>query len=138
VFGAILQPCSVSTLQIGSTPNLTLCASMNATTSSVGGRAPLRRMRCRCQDLVRPSQLFHLTLELAHPRPLVTREPRPLTAIHLGLADPQPQRLVVEVQLLRDRLDRFPLRRVLVLMIEDHPHRPLAHLGRIRADPLRF
>ena len=49
-----------------------------------------------------------------------------------------PQRLVVDRQLRRDRLDRLPLRRVLVLVLEDHPHRPLPDLGRVRraAGPL--
>src|SRR5690606_1240932 len=34
-------------------------------------------------------------------------------------------------QLLGHRRDRFPLRSVLVLMIEHHPHRPLTQLGRV-------
>jgi hypothetical protein len=40
-------------------------------------------------------------------------------------------------QLLRDRFDRLPLRRVLVLMFEHHPHRPLAQLIGILPTPLR-
>lgn len=38
-------------------------------------------------------------------------------------------------QLLRGRADRFPLRPVLVLVIEHHPHRALTHLDRIPARP---
>src|SRR5665648_699667 len=36
--------------------------------------------------------------------------------------DPQPDRLGRRTQLLSDRTDRLPLRFVLALMIEDHPH----------------
>jgi hypothetical protein len=39
VFGAVLQLRSLSTLQIGSTPNLDRCWSMNATIAWTGGRA---------------------------------------------------------------------------------------------------
>ncbi len=51
---------------------------------------------------------------------------RPPAAINLGPSDPDPQRLVIDVQLLRDRPDRFPLRRILVLMLQQHPHRSLS------------
>ena len=40
VDGAILQPCSVSTLQIGVSPNRALRSSMKATTTAVAGRVP--------------------------------------------------------------------------------------------------
>ena len=49
----------------------------------------------------------------------------------LGAAHPLAQRLVIDVQLLGDRLDRLPVRRILVLMLKQHPHRPLTHLVRI-------
>jgi len=47
VDGAILQPCSVSTPQIGSTPKSLRLASTNDTITSVGGRAPPRRADAR-------------------------------------------------------------------------------------------
>ena len=37
------------------------------------------------------------------------------------------------LELRRDRLDRLPLGRVLVLVVEDHPHCPLFDLGRVGA-----
>ena len=41
--GRSCSPCSVSTLQIGSTPNTSRCSSMKSTRTCVGGRAPPRR-----------------------------------------------------------------------------------------------
>ena len=55
-----------------------------------------------------------------------------MAGIGLRSAHPLAQRLVVYRQLRRDRLDRFPLRRLRVLMFEDHPHRPLPDLRRVR------
>ena len=49
----------------------------------------------------------------------------------LGLANPQPHRLGFRAELLGDRADRFPLRPVLVLVVEDHPHRPVSQLVRV-------
>src|SRR5262245_26261448 len=91
--------------------------------------------RRRLQDLIRPTQLLHLTLELPHPGPLIRRQPRALTSVGLSPPDPLAQRLMVHAELLRDRLDRLPLRRVLVLVLEHHPHRSLTHLRRVRTRP---
>jgi hypothetical protein len=92
-------------------------------------------MGCRLQDLVRSAQLLDLALELAHPGPLIRRQPWPLTSIGLGPPHPLTQRLMIDRQLRRDRLDRLPLRRVLVLVLEHHPHRPRTHLRGIRTRP---
>ena len=54
-----------------------------------------------------------LPLERTQPCPLVRRQPSPLTGIDLSPAHPLAQRLMVDAQLRRDRLDRLPLRRVL-------------------------
>jgi hypothetical protein len=43
----------------------------------------------------------------------------------------------LESELLGDRADRGPLRGVLVLVLQDHPHRALAQLGRIRGVMIR-
>ena len=59
----------------------------------------------------------------AHPGPLIRRQPWPLPSIGLGPPDPLTQRLRIDRQLRRDRLDRLPLRRVLTLVLEHHPHR---------------
>src|SRR6478752_3452455 len=62
----------------------------------------------RLQDLIGPAKRFDLALELTHPGPLIGRQPRPLTGVGLGPTDPLTQRLVVDRQLRRDRLDRLP------------------------------
>lgn len=43
-----------------------------------------------------------------------------------------PERLIRAADLLGDGLDRSPLRRVLALVLEHHPNRPLPHLGGVR------
>jgi len=43
VLGAIAIPCPDGTRQTGSTPNTCLCASMNATSAAVAGRARPQR-----------------------------------------------------------------------------------------------
>ena len=47
------------------------------------------------------------------------------------------KRLEIDRQLRRDRLDGFPLRGLLALVIEDHPNGPLPDLRRI-GTPSRF
>jgi hypothetical protein len=42
----------------------------------------------------------------------------------------------MQTELTGDGLDRLPLRRVLVLVLEHHPHRTLTHLDRVPAHPL--
>jgi hypothetical protein len=72
----------------------------------------------------------------AHLLSLVGREPGALAGVGLGAADPDAEGLVVDAELCRDGLDRLPLRPVLVLMLDDHPHGSLTHLGWVwRATP---
>ena len=53
-------------------------------------------------------------------------------AVDLGLADPLAHRLGgADPELLRDRADRRPLRRVVRRHLGDHPHRPLTQLRRV-------
>src|SRR5262249_44871186 len=81
--------------------------------------------------LLDDSRLF----ELLEAGPLIAREARTGASVGLGPPHPLAQRLMVDRQLGRDRLDRLPLRRIVVLVIEHHPHRPLPHLRRIRRTP---
>jgi hypothetical protein len=103
-------------------------------------RSTLLNVVCRLQllggpprkaHLVRPAELFDLPLELSQAGPLVGRDHGPAALVDLGAAYPHPQRLPVDVELRRDRLDRLPLRRMLMGVLEHHPHRPLTQLGRI-------
>src|SRR5688500_14587109 len=96
--------------------------------SAAAGRAPARSNRRRLQDLIRPAQLAVLALELLDALSLGGAHARPRTAIDLGLANPLAQRLVRHPQLARDRRDRRPLRLVLGLVLEHHPHRTLPDL----------
>ena len=69
----------------------------------------LRRGEKRCgraQDLVRAAELADLPLQLADPRGVVGGDARPQTTIDLGLADPGPQRLRMDPELVSDPLDR--------------------------------
>src|SRR4029450_4307197 len=59
---------------------------------------------------------------------LVTGHPRAQPIIGLGVPDPLAQRLGRDPELVRDGGDRGPLRRVLVLMLEYQPDRPLPQL----------
>jgi hypothetical protein len=90
----------------------------------------------RIGHLIRPAQLLDLPLEVLHSGPLIGAEPGPSTIVDLRSTDPDAQGLPVDVELPGDRLDRFPLRRVLVLVLEHHPHRALTQLGRVLL-PLR-
>src|SRR5262249_47000884 len=92
------------------------------------GREEKRR---RLQDLVRPTQLSILTLELLPPRPPVGGDPRPPALIDLAPTYPDAQRLGRAADLRSDRDDRRPLRLVLMLMLEHQPHRPLTNLWRV-------
>lgn len=47
--------------------------------------------------------------------------------------NPNPQRFVIDPELLRDRLDHLPLRRIFMLTVTRHPDRTLTHLDRIPA-----
>jgi len=46
-----------------------------------------------------------------------------------GGPHPQPDTLSVRAELLGDRTERFPLRSVLVVMVEDHQHRTFTQLA---------
>jgi len=56
--------------------------------------------------------------------------------IGLSPIHPVTQSLMIDPKLRRNRLDRFPLRRILMLMLEHHPDRTLTHLSRIPANTL--
>src|SRR5437899_1908213 len=113
------------------------------TRPSLGSAVELRLREIRRgqpQVLVRPPQLDVLAFELLEPRAFVRRQPGPLAAVTLGLPHPAPQRLGRTPDLLGDRGDRRPLRRVFLGVLEHHPHRSLAHLrgkpARSRHDPI--
>jgi hypothetical protein len=61
-------------------------------------------------------------------QPLVAGQSGAPTLVALGLADPAAQRLCRAADLLRDRGDRRPLRRMLVLVLKDQPNCPLPDL----------
>src|SRR5690606_2821016 len=50
-------------------------------------------------------------------------------AVALGPPNPCPQRLRLAADLPGHRRNRRPLGAVLALVVQDHPHRPLTHLG---------
>src|SRR4051794_566152 len=89
---------------------------------------PLQESRRRPQDLVRAPQLAVLALEVLDARRLRAAHAGPTAAIDLGLPHSLTQRLVRRPELPGDRDDRVPLRRVLALVLEHHPHRPLPPL----------
>ena len=127
-----LHPCSVSTRQIGSTPNRGRCSSMKATTAAVAGRLPREESRGRLQDLIGPAQLEVLLFSsFIRARSSVVSPGRSPASVSARLTH-CPKCLVVDRQLRRDRLDGLPLRGVLALVIEDHPHCPFPDLRRIR------
>src|SRR5215210_6213544 len=94
---------------------------------------PREESRRRLEDLVRAPQLTVLALELLDPLRLNRAHTRPGAVIDLGLPDPRTQRLRRHPELLGDRDDRCPLRRILTLGLEDHPRRALPDLRRIPA-----
>lgn len=128
MLGAICAPASVRTRQIGSTPNSSLWASMKATISGRGGRAPPRRSRRALQNRVRPAQLSHLTLELGQPGRVIGRHARPVALVNLGLDHPVAQRLGVDAQLLADPLQRPGPGGWVTPRVDHHPGRSLPQL----------
>jgi hypothetical protein len=104
---------------------------MNETITSVGGRCcRLGEKRAGlAQDLVGPAQLTVLSLTLLDPQPLGRTWPVALAQIALGMAHPAAQRLRRAADLACHRLDRRPLRCVLVLIVQDQPQCALSHLG---------
>src|SRR3954447_9204621 len=88
------------------------------------------------QDLVGLAQLAHLTLQILDALLLERRRTGAHAAVSLALAHPAPQRLGRATDLAGDRLDRRPLRRVLVLGVEDHAHRAIYNFrGKLRGLP---
>src|SRR5690606_3837801 len=81
------------------------------------------------QDLVGPTEFTILSLELLDPLSLCRRRTRPLAQIPLGLPHPATERLARAADLCSNRLDGRPLRRILTLVLEHQPNRPLPHLG---------
>src|SRR3954451_9833536 len=92
---------------------------------------PRKASRRRLEDLVRAPQLPVLALEFLDALRLHAAHAGPTAAIDLGPPHPLAQRLGRHPELLRDRDDRVPLRRLLALVLEHHPHRPLPDLSRI-------
>src|SRR5829696_9781037 len=88
-------------------------------------------MRGSLQDVVGASQLRVLPFEPLQLGQLVAPSPRPAALIPLGLTDPQANRLGLRPELLSDRADRLPLRPVLALVVEHHPHGPLTQPVRV-------
>src|SRR5690606_15454979 len=84
------------------------------------------------QDLVGPTEFTILSLELLDPLSLCRRRTRPLAQIPLGLPHPATERLARAADLCSNRLDGRPLRRILTLVLEHQPNRPLPHLGGVR------
>ena len=82
--------------------------------------------------IVGPTQLLVLARQLPQAMPLVGRQAWPLAGVGLRPPDPLSQRLVLYLELLGNRLDRFPLARVLVMVLKHHPHCPLPELSRVR------
>src|SRR3954471_858158 len=58
--------------------------------------------RCFAQDLIRLAKLSVLPLQRSDPLTFVTREPRPLPLVALGLPHPLPQRLACAANLRRN------------------------------------
>ena len=85
------------------------------------------------QDLVRPSQLTYLALQILDPRAVVAGDSVPTTGVHLSSTYPLAQRLGPTADLGRDRAHRLPLRVVLAPLVQYQPNCPLAHLWGIPA-----
>src|SRR5690606_8855702 len=81
------------------------------------------------KNLIRSPELTILTLEPLDPLKLRRPRARPLALIPLRLPHPAPQRVTRATDLLRNRLDRRPLRRVFPLGVQHQPNRPLPDLS---------
>jgi hypothetical protein len=125
----MLQSCSVSVLQIGSTPpKRSRCSSMNATSVCVPVELGREERRRSFQDLVRALEFGVLPLERLELSRLLSRGARLDAGVDLGLADPLAQALDPDVELGSDRADRFVLGLVLISGLQDQAHCPLADL----------
>ena len=92
--------------------------------------------RTRCNDRLNPPSHWPGAARSSPFRALSSEPARRSSAQAargIGLCPPDPlsEGLVIDRQLRRDRLDGFPLRGVLALVIEDHPHGPFPDLRRI-------
>jgi hypothetical protein len=84
---------------IGSTPWLTSCSSMKRIITRTDGAAPPRRNRRALEDLVGPTELADLPLELLYPGPLLGRQADPIVGVDRGLIDPFADRLEADAEL---------------------------------------
>jgi hypothetical protein len=84
---------------------------------------------CLAQNLVGLAQLAVLALQRLDPVAIMRRGTGPQPLVALGPAHPAAQRLPRAAYLARNRVDRRPLRRVLRLMVEHHPHGSRPHLS---------
>src|SRR5690606_32422048 len=97
---------------------------------------PGRSIRCceKCrrlaEDLVRPPELRVLPLQRLEPYSLVGGEPRTLTHVHHPAPHPVPQGLRRAADPRGDGENGSPLGFVLVLVLEDEPHRALTDFRR--------
>jgi len=94
------------------------------------GREESRRA---LEDLVGPSQLAVLPLQLDQPPALLGGQPWPLTLVDLGLLDPIAHRLGPNPELTSDAADCAKPLAGLGNRGLDHPDRPLMKLGRVPA-----
>src|SRR5690606_31680729 len=87
-----------------------------------------RKIRRRlAENLVRLAQFAILPFKGLHLLGHLGRDAGALAAVDFGLLDPVVQRLRGAADLRRNRHDRLPARRVLTLVVENQPHRALAH-----------
>src|SRR5512132_1919337 len=83
------------------------------------------------QNFVRLPELSNFTLQRLDPLPLLARRTRTQPLIPLGLADPATQGLRRAADLRCNRSDRRPLRRMIGLVVQYHPHGSRTHFGRV-------
>jgi hypothetical protein len=93
--------------------------------------------RRQSKDLVRVPRLDILAFEFLKPRPFVRRQAGPPADVTLGLPHQLRSVSAAHPIFLGDRGDRRPLRRVVLAVLDHHPHRSLAHeTGSSRNDPI--
>src|ERR1022692_2517021 len=90
------------------------------------------------QDLVGPTELFDLLLEVLQLLALVGGEPWPHPVIDLGPSDPDSEGLGRHAQLGADRREGRPFGRVLVPMLSHHPDSAFTHLRGVSIGPWHF
>src|SRR5215218_5848915 len=90
------------------------------------GRKESRR---RPQDLIGPAQLPHLAFQGGDPLLVLGAGPGPLAAVHLGLANPGPERLGTDAQLPGHPGDHAEALPGLLSGLLHHAHRSLPQLG---------